>query len=395
MTDRIVQAPSYRAATVDLGRHIFRKPMLRRGHEIDYPDGAGKKRRITFDDTYLANIANASKAGVFDLVPLVMDPGDNMHRERPEDFIGRVLGVEETPDGLDAIVEVNDDTAAETLRKFPELAVSPRLFEGFSPDGKAEHAVPVAMKHLFVTANPRVAKLGQWQEASLSGHDAAVAVLDLSNVEAPVPQRVDLTAATLQERWNALSEEEQAELIEIADALTEPEGDDDAAGSSDDDAAEPDDDAGTDDGDQGDEPVTPQSDLSGGQPSAVDLAHQAQLETQGQEIRNLQQQLHGEQWGREADALRLDGVPPWAIDLAAPYLSDRQVSVVDLSGVSDTSKNPAAVIRALLKGMKGVIDLSGPRGFGAQPAEQAETSEADLIKDWFASQGHAVPSSLQ
>src|SRR4029077_18689765 len=224
------------------------------------------------------------------LVPLVMDPGDNMHRERPEDFIGRVLGVEETPDGLDAIVEVNDDTAADTLRKFPELAVSPRLFEGFSPDGKPEHAVPVAMKHLFVTANPRVAKLGQWQEAALSGHDAAVAVLDLSNVEAPVPQRVDLTAATLQERWNALSEEEQAELIEIADALTEPE-DDDADTTDDADVVDDDIVAGGDADNEGEQPVAePKSDLSAGQPSAVDLAHQAQLENQGQEIRNLQQQ---------------------------------------------------------------------------------------------------------
>jgi hypothetical protein len=390
VTDRIIQAPANRSATVDLGRHLFRKPILRRGHSIDYPVGGGKTRRITFDDTYLSNIANASKAGVFDLVPLVMDPGDNLHRERPEDFVGRVLGVEETADGLDAIVEVNDDATAKTLREYPELAVSPRLFENFSPDGKTEHAVPVAMKHLFVTANPRVAKLGQWQEASLSGHDAAVEILDLSAVEAPMPDRVDLSSAALQERWDALTDEERAELMAIADVL-DAEGD--PADDEDDDgiADELDDDETADDVPEG-EPVS--EDLSGADADTVDLAARGVIAAQGEEIAGLQQQLHGEQWARERDGLRLDGVPPWALDLAGGYLGDRQAAVVDLSGVTDETKNPAGIIRSLLRGMKGQIDLSGPRGYGGPYADNPELDENALIKDWFISQGHALPPGL-
>ena len=391
MTDRIIQAPSNRSATVDLGRHVFRKPFLRRGHSIDYPLPDGTKRKLVFDDAYLSNVLNASKAGAFDLVPLVLDPGDNKHTENPEQFRGRVLGVEETPDGLDALVEVNDDVTAKLLRDYPDLAVSARLMENYAPDGGGK-TFPVAMKHLFVTANPRVAKLGQWQEASLSGQDAAE-VIDLSHVETPMGN-VDLAAAALQERWDALTDEERAELLEIADVLNaeddEPVTPDDVPQGEK--APKPQVEPDTSD-DEETEPVTEQAELSAAQ-EAIDLARDARLAQQGEEISQLQQQLHGEQWGRERDSLQLDGVPPWALDLAAPYLGDRQASVVDLSGVEDDS-NPAAIIRKLLGGMKGQIDLSGTRGYTATQDSDEMTEEA-LVKNWF-EQMHpnSVPAHLR
>ena len=88
--------------------------------------------------------------------------------------------------------------------------------ENYAPDGGGQ-TYPVAMKHLFITSNPRVARLGQWQEAALAGNDARVEVLDLSAVEAPMPDRVDLTA--VQERWDALTDEEKTELMGVLDVL--------------------------------------------------------------------------------------------------------------------------------------------------------------------------------
>ena len=105
----------------------------------------------------------------------------------------------------------------------------------------------------------------------------------------------------------------------------------------------------------------------------------------------MQQQLHGEQWQRQADALRLDGVPPWALDLAGGYLGDRQSAVVDLSGVTDDTKNPAAIIRKLLAGMKGQIDLSGPRGYSTSP-DDPQATEQELIDEWRTYMGHSVPN---
>lgn len=164
-----VLSPLDNRSAVELGNKVFRKQLLPKS-KINY-----KGRQLDFDDAYLDQVAQSFREQAFDSCPLVMAPADNSHTMSPTAATGRILGVERTPDGLDIIVEANDE-AARVLSEDPRVGVSARIVEDYSrADGKSWRA---ALQHALITYAPRITGMRPWEPVECSQETDAV--IDLS-----------------------------------------------------------------------------------------------------------------------------------------------------------------------------------------------------------------------
>jgi hypothetical protein len=170
MTGKVtVLSPFDESNVVELGRKLFRKQLLPKS-KIDY-----KGRVLDFDDAYLDNVAQSFRDQAFDTCPLVMADSENRHTMSPSAATGSIVGVERTPDGLDILVEANDE-AARVLSENPRVGVSARIVEDFArSDGKSFAA---ALQHALITFAPRIPGLRAWEPVECS--EETESVLDLS-----------------------------------------------------------------------------------------------------------------------------------------------------------------------------------------------------------------------
>ena len=164
-----VLTPNAEGNVVELGRKLFRKQLIPRA-KIQYGD-----RELDFDEKYISNLAQSFRDRAFDTCPLVMADERNQHTMSPTAATGEIVGVEETPDGLDILVSA-DDAAAKVLSENPRVGVSARIVEDFArSDGKTW---PAALQHALITFAPRIPGLRPWEPIECSEETADV--IDLS-----------------------------------------------------------------------------------------------------------------------------------------------------------------------------------------------------------------------
>lgn len=87
------------------------------------------------------------------------------------------------------------------------------------------------------------------------------------------------------------------------------------------------------------------------------------------------------EWREERGVYLSNGVPPAALDLAAPVLNRASDMVIDLSNSGEDDVNVSAVVRGLLDSLKGTVDLSAESGhFGT--AGEGENPDQAILDRW-------------
>lgn len=323
-----------------LGRSLYRKRILPIG-EITYE---GKPLRFTRE--MHEQIAQSFNDGAFDSVAFQLADDGNRHTDDPERTRGTIKGFELASDGLDALIEVGD-RGRQVLEENPDLAVSARIkLDLTRADGKH---FPAAIQHVLGTLDPRVAGLGPWEK-----------VADLAADQTPV---VDLTAASYapERTGMALTPEQEAKLA----ALLENVGDDGKL------IAAPEHDlteselqaiidaATEEEGAVTPEPAEAGASLTAEQQKAIDLAN-ATADQASQRVIALSVDLAASKWRADRSEFEKAGVPPFLLDLAAPVLELPTDAVIELSNTKTV--DVAKVVRDMLDGAKGLVDLSSAAG---------------------------------
>lgn len=410
MRKQTLLTPVELSATTKVGPRLFKKQILPLG-SIDYMG-----RKIVFDKKYLTDLSKSFKQRAYDQVPLILADPENRHNMDPERFAGEITDFTVEADGLYATVKPGK-RANKILKDNPKLGVSARIVEGLSKsDGRS---FPRAIQHVLLTMDPRVTGLKPWQTVSLSEDSATThRTVDLTgciiNKESAMPKKTPARTQTSQgRRARIVGDKLEIDLATLSDeelallSLSVPGGDDEdgnddtdsdqtsrSAGTDDDDTDEDDDDEDfevrdgivaddTTDERPIDDPIveTPivksKKDLSNGKKGKkrqIDLTNSASIDLA--EVRN---ELARERWGRLRDSYEREGVPPFLLDLATPILSSPDPTVLDLS-TSDEPVDASAVIREILDGIKGMVDLSSEMGHNVLPDESEQ--EKVLLDAW-------------
>lgn len=408
MTTTIL-APVDLSAATQTGPRVFRKQILAK-RTIQYPGKDGTKREIAFDDAYLTDLAAAFRAGAYDNVPFILADEQNRHTMAPERFRGWVKGVEVTPDGLDAIIELSADAAELVERTGGKLGVSARIRPVEHVDGRR---FDKAVNHVLGTLDPRMTGMGPWEPVDLSA-DPTDDVLDLSGAsyqEGTTMPRIDLAN---------LSDDEYETLVSFAAVngidLSEPDAEPDA---------EPDDvDTDVEDEETGDQDATDEPEGDEDEPTDEDEAGEitdeeldalidAELAEIGVSLSEPDEALEdeGDEETDEVDLsvedvdpvaterrtsakLRFEltardltaaGVPPHLIDLAEPILSlsDDEADTIDLSTPTGEHVDVRGIVRDMLDAVKGTIDLSRENGYGHDD-DQSSPQEDATAQAWIA-----------
>lgn len=406
----VLQAPIDLSDATRQGPRVYRKQVLAK-RDIDYPLPDGTKRRVSFDDEYLTDLADAFQAGAYDLVPFQLATPANMHNEDPRQYGGKVIGAEVTDDGLDLILELSADTAELVEKTGRQLGVSARIKEALEHvDGRSFKR---AIRHVLGTLDPRMQGLRGWEPIDLST-EADPEVIDLTGYteqEGPtMPSMIDLSTLTPDER-EAIESYAALNGIDLASAAAddetpgvevEPEGeqydaDDDEY--ADDPGPEGDAEYDGDEAGDGDEDGEPEgitdddlealidAELAGVELSAdaddtLDLAA-GLAGIDGDERQSDRRELAAARFQLAAQEYARKGVPPHLIDLAAPILSltDEQGDGLDLaSPATGEPIDVRGIVRDMLEAVAGTIDLSAEAGYGheTEPEEQV----TDLASAW-------------
>lgn len=421
----VLLSPVNRGNAVELGRKTFKKQILKKG-SLDY-----EGRRIDFDDRYLTDLANAFKEGAFDAVPFQLADAGNAHTNDPERTRGEVIGLEVTPDGLDAIVELTDD-GAQVVENNPKLGVSARIIEGVK-HAMGGQAWPRAIQHVLGTLDPRVTGMRPWEAIQLAADATGETVVDLTDatyiddvgdttgVAPAAPSAAHDTASTstgstdttheegavpdvkdqkpgaqpdvtgseadqlTDEELEQILAEVEAEFDTAATGDTDPDGpgQDDPDAENDD---EEDDGEETVDGDEGAEESLAALANDGSQGEAIELAN-AQLRETRIELARLRDESDENAYTRERDALAREcGIPPRIVDMAKPLLKGDS-HVISLANGDEV--DAGAIVRQVFTELGNTIkalDLSAELGHqvdlakSEQERQAAEAEEADRRK---------------
>lgn len=349
---------------------------------IDYTAKNGERRQLTFDEKYLKNLELAFAEHALDQVPFVLADADNRHTMDPERVRGVVTGVrvitEGEKPGLYGTIEFSNNEQARAVLLNPDLGVSARIRENVltSSGGK----FPAALIHVLGTMDPQVTGMGSWTPVDLSGYTDNV--LDLSK-ETDVPKtKTDEQQKPVVKK--ALEDYTDADI----DAMNEAELDAWLAEFAPDVLAE----FNTQD--------EPEDETDVPEAEAVDAELQgASLSNQAEDVKLANEQAaferdrangfakkYGEQrWATERNELEAAGVPAYLLDLATPVMSRAEDTVIDLSNEDADDLNVSDIVRGLLNGLKGAVDLAAEAGYELQFSNETDTADdpdAALLDAW-------------
>jgi hypothetical protein len=403
--DRTIFTP--RVSTVDLAATddslVYWKQILPEA-AIQYSD-KGVTRTINFDKRYHHDVIKAFRDKAvdqtcFQLANPLNGHGRDYDPERQRAEVLDMATLEELPDdikqkvegkpGLYAKMRFFDKKSAKSVKKNPNLGVSARVRENFvRADGKF---VKRAVVHVLGTIDPRVTGMSAWQSADLSYDPDNGYMLDLSNATYegnPVAKNkskdVDLGVPT-DEQIDAMTDEEldaflaEGEAALAAELGTDADADDDL---DDEDDEEDDDDLDDEDDDTEDDDDTQEASLSTKHQRAIDLANAQAAQATKRANEALSRQAAAE-FSSYRTALIMKGVPPEKIDLAQSVLARPDDMVVDLSNSGDDDLNVTEVVRQLLEGYEGTIDMSVETGHnGTVDLSSGEDDpDAPLLEAW-------------
>lgn len=380
MTKQTVRSP-YTTDTADqLSKRVFRKQILKFG-EIDYHG-----RVVRFDAPYADNVIKAFRDQAFDTVPFVLADSDNKHTRDPLRARGEIIDLEATDSGLDAVITLNQD-AAKIVEDNPKFGVSVSIKEQFQrADGKNYDA---ALAHVLGTFEPMLPGMSPWQTINASADEGEV--LDLTQVD---------LASTKETRMGKYDEEAQEklfsrleELLAVLDNSDDEEEVEETEETTDDEAAQVDDDdqltaedieelraflAQVDAGELQVEEVVNASLEDDSRTLELSNA----LQAQEREIRTLRAENDRRAFAMEKDEIvRVHGIPPFIVDLAAPLLTGKNHTVE----LSDTGKKVDAgdVMRKVFEAVGKqihILDLSGELGNNLALSEDPKSDEDETLR---------------
>lgn len=218
-----VRTPLDHGTALALGNRIYRKQVLRSG-PLHYRGG-------TFDvtDAYLDSVVQAFDAKAIARVPFQLADASNTHTEDPLRRFGTVTALHRTADGLDAVIEL-DDEAARLVDNDPEFGVSV-LIKHDRTTGEGA-TFPAVLAHVLGTTDPVLTQLAPWQPELAAANDSGDVLDLLALTSAP---RDDKEGSTMAEAITLTPEETaqlrsllpklaalQAEPATAADAPAEP-----------------------------------------------------------------------------------------------------------------------------------------------------------------------------
>jgi hypothetical protein len=170
-----VRTPLDNAPMLALGNRRFRKEVLKLG-DVHY---AGGTFPVTPD--YLHKVVTAFDSGAIKRVPFQLADASNSHTEDPLRRFGTVLALHQTDNGLDAVIEL-DEEAARLVEKDPEFGVSVLIkHDRTTGEGQRYDAV---LAHVLGTTDPVLTSLAPWQPELAASQDSGQ-VLDLLALTAP------------------------------------------------------------------------------------------------------------------------------------------------------------------------------------------------------------------
>lgn len=374
---RTILAPPMESdlASADGGEGLaFWKQVLPMG-KIHYTTKSGKRSTLNFDKQYLTDLATAFDSKVLDQTPFVLADKDNAHTMQPEHFRGEIAEVrlanEGEKPGLYAKIKFASKEAAKAVLDNPGLGVSARIREGLErSDGSF---VKRAMIHVLGTLDPQVTGMTPWVPAVADlSFDPSDNILDLSDETyegAPVAKKTeagvpDIEAVT-DEQIDAMTEEElDAFLTEYAPGILaeiEAEG------------TEPD-------------PIVPAVEpvkelepaLSATQTKDIELANATAVAANARAEAAMRKMADAEFKAYRSEAIAA-GVPPHVLDLAEPVLNRPEDMIVDLSTSGEEDVNAGDIVRQLVEGYKGTVDLSTESGHYGSIGSDEDPDKDDLI----------------
>ena len=201
-----VRTPMDFVPALELGNKIYRKQVLRRG-PLHYQGGT-----FHITDSYLDQVVKAFDAKAIPRVPFQLADASNSHTEDPLRRFGTVTALHRTPDGLDAVIEL-DDAAAALVDKDPEFGVSVLIKHDRTTGEGAKF--PAVLAHVLGTTDPVLTQLAPWQPELAASNEQGDVLDLLALTSAP---RDDKEGPTMAEAIT-LTPEETAQLRSLLPKL--------------------------------------------------------------------------------------------------------------------------------------------------------------------------------
>lgn len=333
------------------GKIAFWKQILPK-RTIHYTAKDGSRQVLDFNEQYLQDLASYQAV---DKVGFLLADVDNRHTMDPERWRGEVAELAVRDDGLYGKIVFPSKEAAKAVLDNPDLGVSARIREQIpKSDGSV---VPRGIVHVLGTLDPQVTGMSGWQTADLSSTDGDVFDLTSETYEdGEMGTKKSVTEYT-EADIEAMNEDELNAFL--AAAVEE----------------------GIDLDDEADEDLEEITDRE----PAMSLSNEAtaQIDLANTRANEALRQLAEARWSSERDKYLDAGVPPAALDLAAPVLNRADEFVVDLSVTdgADAEVNVAQIVRGLLDGLKGSIDLSVEKGHSGTFTD-GEDPDAAILAAW-------------
>jgi len=362
--------PAVHNADIELaqqdGKLAFWKQILPK-RSIQYTAKDGSRQSIDFTEKYLTDLAN-SKA--VDKIGFLLADKDNAHTMDPERWRGEVAAMEVREDGLYGKIVFPTAEAAKAVLDNPDLGVSARI----RPDGGTLRG---GIVHVLGTLDPQVSGMSPWQPADLSFEGD---VLDLSSEEfvdmadkaGEKKALEDFTEADIEKMTDEELDEFLATYVPEFGAVESSKEDEPTGKSTEEDKTK--------------EPekalVGAGAELSTKTSQDIELANQAVAAANARAQEALRRVADAE-WREFRNTMLSEGVPPHALDLAAPVLNRADDMVIDLSNSAEDDVNVSEVVRGLLDTLKGTVDLSTEQGHsGTFRAGDGEDPDKQMLDRW-------------
>lgn len=358
----ISNAPTQKFTDKSDGKTYYRKQIL--------PEGKFKYGNSDLDlgpDT-LKLAVQSFKDGAADEVPFQWGGEQGQHNNDPKKRGGTLARVEHVPGkGIYGYFDFSKNPETEQyVEKYPRFGVSPQILLNHQrTDGKQ---YDVVINHVLGTSVPRMTGMSAWEKVQLSQELGEIGeTFDFSTnlVEAPAEGKSivnnnkkegdEVTAP------NGLSQE-------LIDFLSQMKAQQDAVQKVMDE----------DEGGSGEIPEEFRLALEGIQQSTKD---------QATEIAALKAQNVASEWAVKRSELLNAGVPPAALDLATPLMTQLDSRVINLSTPDGPQQSSDKTqVMSLLESMKGTVDLGGELGHGVggrTPDAQDSTDEITAFLDEY------------
>ena len=134
-------------------KNTFRKQILKKGKWYHWAADNGE---LEITDAKIDEMIKNFKAGILDSVPVPLT-----HTSDPSKNTGRVVDLIKTEDGLDAIIEIKDDSILEKIKKGLITAISASFDPNYLVKKTKEYIGPVLL-HAALVAEPYLKGMGEF-----------------------------------------------------------------------------------------------------------------------------------------------------------------------------------------------------------------------------------------